>query len=876
MPHLPFSKRSSTKVSQPDDLVFSYSLGTFDAGPPIDVSSKGPHATDLRSGPLSPARWSRIKLSNNYAALGSSKDLSLDADTKKNVDSPSLISTQYDGFRTDTEILSPEAAPSITGEVPKEVIRRGIRGNWNKLWPHLAAICVTVAVVQLSFRNVYWQDLKPPDEQIAPGLTQSGALNFLQLAAKLHELLILGSLASIILHAVQAHLLGGSGLPLGMVANAFELGSGEYLRRKSFWSAWWTVDPESGRRFSYTRFWLLSLLSSVLVTLAGPSSAISVIPTLNYFDFPRPFDQPVQSYYVFNHSTELWPRSMTAATLNAPGSNISCLSATSDTEQAICPSGGFRETYDWAGSLLFTDTDRGTNISFPAFTGNAQRILRAQSCDSTADGRASAVTLNDFIFNSMTVYWTFAQQNFQGIALQAAQPRMNIDPETEIFGPRTEVLCSSYANYNYDPKKPEDQPAMTFPTFDGSGGIPVPAWTYGYSRPLNITNFTFVEMPPSSDPNAPSVGAVAILPDVAKINGTWRQVTENVACSIFSQWVPLDVWYEPTVSDQVSYSISTDFQDTCLQIPTDPSSRRQPINTTITTAYANAINQPIDFVTGNKPALLGILERFVLTDSRYIPDGQIFNNVIPGVAGIVVTEQVARKARAKSVSTVLAGVVTDGLARNAGDGQYPYAAPMFLLPNRTSDGILQGRFPVVSAAGGQDEPLNTTNAADTSHWLALNPTFQRYGYGYRFHGSGTTQFGIGVLLIHLGIAMAHLLFVLNEIVGRGHGIQRGWETVPEMLALALNSRPSARLRNTCAGITQGGTWREVIGVREAGEGHLEMVVGRHEVGGRPLARPRVTYGAVPAGVGREDWREFEAGVEEGIRRRLDRSRRISV
>ena len=41
-------------------------------------------------------------------------------------------------------------------EGPKEAIRTGFWPNSYKLLPHLAASAVTVAVVQLSFRNEYW------------------------------------------------------------------------------------------------------------------------------------------------------------------------------------------------------------------------------------------------------------------------------------------------------------------------------------------------------------------------------------------------------------------------------------------------------------------------------------------------------------------------------------------------------------------------------------------------------------------------------------------------------------------------------------------------------------------------------------------------
>jgi hypothetical protein len=440
--------------------------------------------------------------------------------------------------------------------------------------------------------------------------------------------------------------------------------------------------------------------------------------------------------------------------------------------------------------------------------------------------------------------WIFAQQNFHGLALEATQPQINIDLDTQIFAPRVEAMCNSYSNYNFDPENPDNQTSMVFPTFGGASPIQVPDWTYKYSRPQNASNFTFVEIP-GAGPETPSLGAVLTLPLIENINGTWLQTTENLACSLYSSWIPADAYYEPTVNDQVSYSIRGAMDNTCLEIPSDPLSGRKSINTTIDIDYASAINQPIAFVTGNTPAMLGIYQCFIFNDSTYIPNGVVFKAPIPGVAGVVVTDDEARRQRAKLVSTVLAGVVTDGLARNVGDGSFPYSAPFFLLPNQTSDGGLQGRFVFTSATGGQDEPLNTTDITDTSKWLRLNPRFQRYGYGYHWHGSRTTQFGISVLLVHLVVAVGHVIYVLREILWRDRGLPRAWETIPEFFALAVNSGPSDQLRNTCAGISDSGTWNKSVAVREATEGHLEMVVGREKIVRMPRAMVGVWYGALP-------------------------------
>ncbi len=390
---------------------------------------------------------------------------------------------------------------------------------------------------------------------------------------------------------------------------------------------------------------------------------------------------------------------------------------------------------------------------------------------------------------------------------------------------------------------------MVFPTFPGAASaIQVPDWTYKYSRPQNASNFTFVEIP-GTGPEVPSLGAVLTLPLVENVNGTWEQTTENLACSIYSSWIPVDAFYEPTVNDQVSYGIRSTMDETCLDIPVDPAPGRNSINTTIDIDYANAINQPIVFVTGDVPAVLGVLQRFVHNDSTFIPNGVQFRSPIPsvasGVSNVLITDEQARRQRAKLVSTVLVGMITDGLARSVGDGSYPYSASFFLLPNRTADGTLQGRFVFSSATAGDDEPLNTTDIADTSQWLRLNPTFQRYGYGYHWYGSKTTQFGISVLLVHLVIASAHMAYVLREILWKDRGLPVTWQTIPELIALAINSGSSEKMQNTCAGISDTRTWNEPVAVREASKGHLEMVLGRNQMLQMPRARAGVRYGTLP-------------------------------
>ncbi|ETI21782.1 hypothetical protein G647_05851 [Cladophialophora carrionii CBS 160.54] len=728
-------------------------------------------------------------------------------------------------------------------EGPKEAIRVGFWPNSYKLLPHFAAGAISVAVVQLSFRNEYWMDLVDPNVEILPGITQGGAMNALQLAAKLHELILVASLGNIIMHVAQVHLVGNHGLPLGMLANSFAIGSGDYMRTKAYWSSIMTGKAH------YWRFWLLSLLATILATLAGPSSAIAVIPSLNWFHIDRPFVDDVLPFYIYNQSTVLWPNELTKGSVNAPDSGVDCVNVTFSTAvQDSCPAGGFRDTYQWAGNLLFTNSTAGTNISFPDVRGDTRRVLSTQSCASDFDGRASGMSLNTFITGALTAYWTFARNNWQGLALATTRPRLSL--AGPIFAPRVEVMCNG--NDYYNTSEVEDRSHVNFPSFTPDKQLPTKDYILPYHSTLNDTTFDWVRMPEGAE--NPAIGAAVRVPweyTTTDDPTDLRQATEIHACSIYAQWVPVDVFYEPRTSDQVAFTIKGKLPNTCLTLPHEAAVDQPVRNITISQDYADAINQDIAFSDGSIPAIIAMLQQAVFEDAQ-VTD-QVMNAFKSPFVGSAQTGVSAnrtiddvRRSRATMISTLLAGAITDGLARIAGNGLFPYSPSMFLL-NRTDGDKLVGRFLVTTAQGGEDETLNTT-AADLGSLLRIDPVFDRYGYGYSWEGSKTVQFGIIVLLIHVVVATAHSVFIFYKVVIRKEGLVSSWSTVAELIALALNSHPSPRLQDTCAGVEAAKTWRQTVTVRETYPGHLEMVVGSDEKTRYPTPQAGRLYGHLDDGV----------------------------
>ena len=596
----------------------------------------------LSAGPDSPDVAARSE-KRLYTTMKSLHDPKLE----KQLEDSGVEISQY----TNAPSLQTGVACPGTFENPKPAIYTGFWANGNKIIPHVVAIVVTVAVVQLSFRNHYWMDLQDPSYEILPGLTQGGALNALQLAVKVHEIILVISLGRVVLHVAHEHLVGRAGLPLGLITNSFFIGAGEFLWTKAFWNSIWTTKNH------YWRFWLLSLFATILAMLAGPSSAIAVIPSLDWYPLKAPLEGDALPFYIFNQSTVLWPSEVTAASVNAADSDVNCTRATTRTAyQNLCPAGGFRDTYSWAGNQLFVNSSAGSNISFTDTNGDSRRILTTQSCESDFDGRASGLSINTFISSAMTEYWTFARNNFHGIGMETARPKISFSGP--LYAPRVEVMCNGY---NYDSVSMlEGRGPISFPSFTSDRELPEPGYIFPYNGVFNDTRTTWVEMP--RDPDDPAIGILARVPwTYSRSNDSQLvQTTEYHACSIYAQWVPVEVFYEPRQSDQISFRVKSKLTNTCLPIGHNDPDAQPPRNMTIDMGYANAINQPMPFVDEDTPAIDAMLQSVVFEDGE-LPDGTtglVFRSPLNGVAntdGKVTTETAGdiRKSHSTMISTIL-------------------------------------------------------------------------------------------------------------------------------------------------------------------------------------------------------------------------------
>jgi hypothetical protein len=130
---------------------------------------------------------------------------------------------------------------------------------------HLPAVFLTFGILSLSFARLFWESPKKNTNTI---------LGSLQFVAQIHTGLVIMSVSSMLLQYVHMQVNGAHGVPLGFLSSNFQLTSIRYPFSAEF-------------RGLGPRYILLFLAAFLLVVLSGPSSALIMLPRLQYWSIPQ-------------------------------------------------------------------------------------------------------------------------------------------------------------------------------------------------------------------------------------------------------------------------------------------------------------------------------------------------------------------------------------------------------------------------------------------------------------------------------------------------------------------------------------------------------------------------------------------------------------
>ena len=103
---------------------------------------------------------------------------------------------------------------------------------------------------------------------------------YYQFGAKMHEMTAQASLAAIVFSYVRYELSLGQGLPFGALFSGLQISQASYLWSMDFWGSIYSTHLPVRRRIGMA---LMIIGAIVLAAIVGPSSAILLIPRLEYW-----------------------------------------------------------------------------------------------------------------------------------------------------------------------------------------------------------------------------------------------------------------------------------------------------------------------------------------------------------------------------------------------------------------------------------------------------------------------------------------------------------------------------------------------------------------------------------------------------------------
>ena len=192
------------------------------------------------------------------------------------------------------------------------------------------------------------------------------------------------------------------------------------------------------------------------------------------------------------------------------------------------------------------------------------------------------------------------------------------------------------------------------------------------------------------------------------------------------------------------------------------------------------------------------------------------------------------------VTTALAMLTTNGLARMS------WGTTLQGVVKRKGsqkEGLPDGDY-WLSGKGDvfEVDPIESRN------WTSFRVESSLEGYAYNTLTS-PPKIAIAIMMVYCVLVLGHTIY--SGITGVSSNC---WDTIAEVTALAINSTPTAALRNTCAGISELHIFklpvRILVSRDEEGEcEHLELVfepVEEAKTKARTI-KPNRTYGTLPSG-----------------------------
>ncbi|KAL8897741.1 MAG: hypothetical protein Q9207_007054 [Kuettlingeria erythrocarpa] len=605
------------------------------------------------------------------------------------------------------------------------------------------------------------------------------------------------SLTAIVLHRIHYSLMKHSGVPLGFLASAYQLGALNYLVSAQFWGA--ATAKFRYKSSTWLPLWLLIAVSSVLASIVGPSSAILMIPRLDWWQLNNPLDHTSTSTFLPLGTSEIWPDVIGPDLLDSPSVLPESEGCAADQayKDPACPSAGFQDIFAWTANYMNRET--APNITLNDRISSVSRYLSSSATNETLGWAVSSIP---GLRQSRDV-GTFTQYLFRRRLKVRKLARPILIPSyanlSSLKKPIVQAQCSLFKNIDSNIAFPHDMLRGLSSELRDNNPWLIPD-SIDITAPSNMAmDFHWVDMAPYTN-KTPLLGGVFV-------STTPDGLTGIFPCTILSHWTPVKIWLDPKIDSTVRQDSPEPLQILLANIKNESNTSTlptllQPIEISIPWAktlnlpnYQRKFDQQLTLLESSA-AHLGYLHA---NDSwRLDPAG-------------------GEKALPWLLSTILSMHVADGLSRvNSG-----FRTVLYQLDDMSdSTGVLKnldvlygGSWAGMPRNSGQlgEKYARDARGANSTHNTEIVWEVKRFGYGWGFENGVSIIVGVVVLLTHIFIVILHL----GIVAFGGWGVSGCWGSVGELLTLAWRSTGPAdgKLGNTSAGIRKMKTWGEVVRVR---------------------------------------------------------------
>ena len=403
---------------------------------------------------------------------------------------------------------------------------------------HAVPLAVTIAIFCLNALKVYWQDLGDP--------SQNAVLQALQYVAKAQEIMMATSLTAIVVHQTQHDLFRSEGVPLGLLTACFQLGDPFSCCKKEFFGGL-TARLRSNVWSRSLPLPCLLILGLALTLIVGPSSAVAMIPRLDWWDVSRvdAFGAEYHDRVYFNRTQdELWPANIT----NAIYANVSQCTVPDNQDCAVRAS-------DLVAPWIRRHQSFGTKPNITVFQdAEWTRYLTSQGGPPDNSSWTVSSTIGSIFGHDLNNYWDWLVEN-SSLPTNIHRPLLRpafLNSTFKFRKPLVQAQCHSYFDPDWDNgtfQFPHDE-LLTPPLDEFKNST----WSLPNDFVSNLLRddssiggdenhpailFDWFDTAANfSDTGAPSLGAVIVY---LAHNGSGALAT----CAFDGRWVPVEYYLDP-------------------------------------------------------------------------------------------------------------------------------------------------------------------------------------------------------------------------------------------------------------------------------------------------------------------------------------------